>query len=235
VTEDKDFKRVVRDRAAKTGESYSAARTQLAPERGAPTSEARESLARLLSDNTETVVHALCPPHASRQSVMSALIAAQAVADAIDKATRELVADARGAGHSWEEIAQMLGIRPRAAKRLAARAGPITGKRSPALERRTTEIVEQIRDADWDAVMADWDETMRAQLPIQRVAEVWQQVSSQGGSLQAFGRPSIVRSGLHRIVEVPLAFEHGPMKARIAFNNRDDSVAGLFILPPDAD
>jgi len=29
-------------------------------------------------------------------------------------------------------------------------------------------------------------------------------------------------------------FEHGPMKARVTFD-RDDSVAGLFILLPDAE
>lgn len=105
---------------------------------------------------------------------------------------------------------------------------------SLTLKQRSTQIIEQIRNADWDAVVADWDETMRAELPIERVAEAWQEVSSKAGPLQAVGRPSITRRGPFRIADVPLAFEHGPMKARVTFNH-DDSVGGLFILLPDAE
>ncbi|MGI8903515.1 MAG: DUF3887 domain-containing protein [Solirubrobacteraceae bacterium] len=102
------------------------------------------------------------------------------------------------------------------------------------LAQRSTEIIEQIRDRDWDHVTADWDETMRSKLPVEQLAEVWQQVVSKAGALQAIGRPSVVRKGPFRIADVPLAFEHGPMKARITFD-RDSSVAGLFILLPDAE
>jgi hypothetical protein len=201
----------------------------------AQTPEAHNTVARLLGDNTEAVVQGLRRPAATTQSVLSALVAARTVADVIDKGTRLLVRDARVAGHTWEEIGQMLGISSRAAKRrFAAAARDTQSNGSLTLQRRSTQIVEQIRDADWDAVTADWDETMRVKLPIQRVAEVWQQVSSQAGPLQALGRPSIVRRGPYRIADVPLAFEHGPMKARITFNH-DDSVGGLFILVPDAD
>jgi hypothetical protein len=61
---------------------------------------------------------------------------------------------------------------------------------------------------------------------------VWQQVLSKAGALQAIGRPSVARRGPFRIADVPLVFEHGPMKARVTFD-RDSSVAGLFILLPD--
>ncbi len=200
----------------------------------APTPEARDALARLLAEKTEAVVHGLRPAKTSTRSVTPALVAARTVADVIDKVTHVLVYDARGAGHTWEEIAQMLGISRRAAKRhFSVAAGDNRGNGSLELERRATQIVEQIRDADWEAVTADWDETMRAKLPIERLAEVWQQTSSQAGPLQALGQPSIRRRGPYRVADVPLAFEHGPMKARITFNH-DDSIGGLFILLPDA-
>ncbi len=102
------------------------------------------------------------------------------------------------------------------------------------LAQRSTEIIEQIRDRDWDRVTADWDETMRSKLPVEQLAEVWQQVVSKAGALQAIGRPSVVRKGPFRIADVPLVFEHGPMKARVTFD-RGDWVAGLFILLPDAE
>lgn len=200
----------------------------------APTPEARDDLARLLVDNTEAVMHGLRPAEPRGQSVMPALVAARTAADVIDKATHVLVRDARGAGHTWEEIGQMLGISRRAAKRhFAAAESDTQGNRFLSLERRATEVVEQIRDGEWDAVVVDWDETMRAKLPTERLAEVWQQVSGQSGALQALGRPSIRRRGPYRIADVPLAFEHGPMKARVTFNH-DNSIGGLFILLPDA-
>lgn len=46
------------------------------------------------------------------------------------------------------------------------------------LTQRSTEIIEQIRDRDWDRVPVDWDETMRSKLPVEQLAEVWQQVVS---------------------------------------------------------
>lgn len=80
----------------------------------------------------------------------------------------------------------------------------------------------------------DWDETMRRKLPVEQLSDVWQQVVSKAGALQAIGRPSVVRKGPFHIADVPLVFEHGPMKARVTFD-RDDCVAGLFILLPDAE
>lgn len=50
---------------------------------------------------------------------------------------------------------------------------------------------------------------MRTKLPVEQVAEVWQQLSRSAGALQALGRPSIVRRGPYRIAEVPLVFETG--------------------------
>jgi hypothetical protein len=162
-----------------------------------------------LGENTEAVVRGLSPAAVGTQSAMAGLVAARAAADAIEEATRALVTDALRAGHSWEEVAQMLGVSRRAAKRRFGAAADPQSNSSVTLERRSTEIVKQISDADWDAVTADWDDNLRAKLPIERLAEVWQEVSSQAGPLQALGRPSIRRRGPYRIADVPLAFEHG--------------------------
>lgn len=102
------------------------------------------------------------------------------------------------------------------------------------LAQRSMEIIQQIRDRDWDRVTADWNETMRSKLTIEQLAAAWEQVLSNAGALQTIGRPSIVRKGPFRVADVPLAFEGGPMKARVTFNH-DNRVAGLFILLPDAE
>ncbi len=102
------------------------------------------------------------------------------------------------------------------------------------LAQRSTQIIQQIRDRDWDRVTADWNQTMRSGLPVEQLAEAWEQVLSNAGVLQTIGRPAIVRKGPFRIAEVPLVFEGGPMKARVTFGY-DNRVGGLFILLPDAE
>jgi hypothetical protein len=193
-----------------------------------------EALARLLAHNSEAIVHALRQPTGTTGAAMSALVSARTVADAVEEVTHVLVREARGAGHTWHEIGQLLGITRQAAQQRfgAATADPASAELA-SLANRSTEMIEQIRDADWDGLTADWDETMRAELPVEQVAATWERISGEAGGLKAVGPPSITRAGPYRIAEVPLVFEHGPMKARVTFKH-DDAVAGLFVLLPDA-
>jgi hypothetical protein len=55
------------------------------------------------------------------------------------------------------------------------------------------------------------------------------------GAFEGFGEgePFVRRVGDHTVVDIPLRYEAGDMKARVAFD-ADEKVAGLFILVPDA-
>lgn len=48
----------------------------------------------------------------------------------------------------------------------------------------------------------------------------------------ADGEPFVRRVGDHTVVDIPLRYEAGDMKARVAFD-ADEKVAGLFILAPE--
>lgn len=54
------------------------------------------------------------------------------------------------------------------------------------------------------------------------------------GAFEGFGEqePFVRRIGDHTVVDVPLRYEAGDMKARVAFD-ADEKVAGLNILPPE--
>jgi hypothetical protein len=54
------------------------------------------------------------------------------------------------------------------------------------------------------------------------------------GAFEGFGtaEPFVRRIGDHTVVDIPLRYEAGEMKARVAFDD-DEKVAGLFILPPE--
>jgi hypothetical protein len=102
-----------------------------------------------------------------------------------------------------------------------------------SLARRSVEMIEQLRDGDWDRLRSDWDDTMRERLPVEKLTEVWQQLLRDAGVLNDIGQPVVRQDGPYRIAETPLGFEHGQMKARVMFN-RHSAVVGLFIVLPDA-
>ncbi len=164
---------------------------------------------------------------------LAGLLAARTAADAIEDATSLAVAQARRAGHTWHEIGQLLSITRQAAQqRFGDRPQTPENAEQAALAQRAAEIVEQLDHRDWAAVSADWNETMRTKLPQSELAQTWEQIVSSAGALQGTGRPSVTRKGPYRIADVPLVFEHGPLRAQVTFDHTG-SVAGLFILLPD--
>lgn len=54
------------------------------------------------------------------------------------------------------------------------------------------------------------------------------------GAFEGFGQtePFVRRIGDHTVVDIPLRYEAGDMKARVAFDT-DEKVAGFFFLPPE--
>lgn len=192
--------------------------------------EERARLAQVLAQNVG-VVTTFIFGRADAVPPMTALLSARMAADAIEQATGVLVAEARGAGRTWQEIGELLSITRQAAQqRFTERAAdPQDG----ALAARAVEVVRQIEAEAWSKVTADWDEVMQSKLSVEQLAETWQQIVLNTGRLQTVGQSSVTRKGPFRVVDVPLVFAHGPMKARIAFNH-DEKISGLFVLLPDA-
>ena len=103
-----------------------------------------------------------------------------------------------------------------------------------ALAQRSAEMLEQLRDGDWDRLRVDWDDVMLEKLPAAELLKVWQQLLRDAGVLQAIGQPVVRQDGPYRSTTTPLRFEYGQMQARIVFN-RHAAVVGLFIVPSDAE
>jgi hypothetical protein len=194
------------------------------------TTESRSRLALVLDHNLTVVTSALREePDAA--SPMSALLSARTAAEAIEQATRLLVAQARASGRTWQEIGELLAISRQAAQQRFGQ--PVPEAEHAHLAARAAEVVAQVDAGAWDEVTADWDDVMRGELGVERLAEGWRKIAASAGPLQTIGHSSIVRKGPYRIADVPLIFEHGPMKARVVFNH-EDRISGLFLLLPDA-
>jgi hypothetical protein len=194
------------------------------------TAESRSRVALVLDHNLAVVTSALREePDAA--SPMSALLSARTAAEAIERATRLLVAQARASGRTWQEIGELLAISRQAAQQRFSQSAADSEHRH--LAARAAEVVGQVDRGAWEQVMADWDDVMRSELSVERVKQGWDQIVASAGPLQTIGHSSVARKGPYRIADVPLIFEHGPMKARVVFNH-EDKISGLFVLLPDA-
>ena len=192
--------------------------------------ELRSRVALVLAQNL-SVVNSVLRAEPDAASPMSALLSARTAAEAIEQATRILVQQARDAGRTWQEIGELLTITRQAAQQRFSQS--VSETEHAHLAARAGEVVGQVDAAEWEDVTADSDETMRAELGVERLAEAWGKIIASAGPLQTIGQSSVTRRGPYRIADVPLIFEHGPMKARVVFNH-DDKISGLFVLLPDA-
>ncbi len=165
---------------------------------------------------------------------LQALNADRVAADAIEQATRVIVAGARAAGHTWQEIGEVLSISRQAAhQRFGERRPDATTTDDAVILARAREIFEQAGALEWDRVSADWNQAMHDGLGVERLSEAWAQIISTAGPFEAVRAGVITRRGPYRIVDVPLSFRFGPMKGRVVFT-LESEVSGLFVLLPDA-
>ncbi len=87
-------------------------------------------------------------------------------------------------------------------------------------------------EGQWDDVQADFDERMLAGLSVEMLAVGWEQVVELVGSFRSFGEPAERTIGEHSVVDLPMFFERGEMKGRVALDP-SGRVAGFFFLKPE--
>ena len=157
-----------------------------------------------------------------------------------DGALRITVDRARAAGHTWQDIGDALGTTRQAAfQRFGRPIDPRTGDPMsqavlPDAGDRAIAIFSNWVEGRYDDVAAaDFDATMTAELPIEKIAAAWAQIIGMVGAYQRMGEPFVRQFGDYTVVDIPMEFEASEMKGRVAFNT-DGQVSGLFILNPDA-
>ncbi|TLF78014.1 DUF3887 domain-containing protein [Nonomuraea sp. KC401] len=168
---------------------------------------------------------------------LDAVAAAHALARLVDHAMRAEVARARTAGHTWQEIGDVLGSSRQAAfqrfsRPLDPRTGtPMTEKIMPDASDRAAALIADLIETRWEDACRDFDETMAADLGPARLAAVWAQVIGTVGGYEGMGEPAVHQAGDHTVVNVPLSFEAGDLAARVSYD-RDGKVSGFYLTPP---
>jgi hypothetical protein len=177
-------------------------------------------------------------PPSGHHSPLAAVTSAKDLARTVDEALHATVARARAAGHTWQEIGEVLGTTRQAAfQRFGRPVDPRTGVamarsiRADATERGVALLVDLV-GGRYAEVRRDFDEKMVAGVPDDdAVAALWAQLAGSVGDYERMGEPFTHQLGDFTAVDVQLEFEAGALIARIAFAP-DGKVAGLRFLPP---
>ncbi|MFJ2401350.1 DUF3887 domain-containing protein [Streptomyces xanthochromogenes] len=151
------------------------------------------------------------------------------------------VQQSRDAGHTWQEIGDLLGVTRQAAfQRFGKPIDPRTGAPMDKTVRmeNAAERARQIAEA----VLGDRMDEARPYFNAQVLEAFTDEVRGSGmatvaglvGAFEGFAEdaPFVRRVGDHTVVDIPLHYEAGDMKARVAFDT-EEKVAGLFILAPE--
>lgn len=151
------------------------------------------------------------------------------------------VRQARDAGHTWQEIGDLLGVTRQAAfQRFGKPIDPRTGEpmdktvhMTDAAE-RAVEIVSAVLDGRMEEARRSFNAQVREAFTDEVRGDGLATVAGMVGAFEGFGDgdPFVRRIGDDTVVDIPLRYEAGDMKARVAFD-ADEKVAGLAVVLPD--
>jgi hypothetical protein len=165
--------------------------------------------------------------------------AAHEIRDGAEALMVAAVQQARESGRTWQEIGQVLGVSRQAAfQRYGKPIDPRNGEAMnasplPDAVGLTHAVIDDHVHGRWTNITERFDETMRAGLTEEGLAEAWAYLAGMAGAYESHGDTEAVRAGDFTITNTPLAFEAGDFVARVTFRD-DRTIAGLYILNPDA-
>ena len=159
-----------------------------------------------------------------------------------EQVLRLSVQQCRDAGHTWQEIGDLLGVTRQAAfQRFGKPIDPRTGEpmdktvhMTDAAD-RAVKIATDVLDGRMDQARPSFNAEVLAAFTDEVRGNALATVAGLVGAFEGWGDgdPFIRRIGDYTVADLPMRYEAGDMKARVAFDS-DEKVAGLFILVPDA-
>jgi Protein of unknown function (DUF3887) len=198
-------------------------------------------LSGLLAERASALAQAVGSPLAS-PAYLDLVRRAQGLDDLAEQVLRLCVQQSRDAGHTWQEIGDLLGVTRQAAfQRFGKPIDPRTGEpmdktvRMADAAERAIAIVTAVLDGRMDEARQSFNAQVMEAFTDEVRGSALATVAGLVGAFEGFGEgePFVRRIGDHTVVDIPMRYEAGEMKARVAFD-MDEKVAGIFILTPDA-
>jgi hypothetical protein len=198
------------------------------------------ALSGLLAEQATDLAQAVGNPLAS-PAYLDMVRSARRVDDLAEQVLKLCVQQSRDAGHTWQELGDLLGVTRQAAfQRFGKPIDPRTGepmdktvRMADAAERAIT-IATAVLDGRMDEARQSFNAEVLEAFTDEVRANGLATVTGLVGAFEGFGEgePFVRRVGDHTVVDIPLRYEAGDMKARVAFDT-DEKVAGIFILTPE--
>ncbi|MFI6662427.1 DUF3887 domain-containing protein [Streptomyces sp. NPDC050523] len=198
------------------------------------------ALSGLLAQQASVLAEALGSPLAP-PAYLDLVRRAQGIDELAEQVLRLCVQQGRDAGHTWQEIGDLLGVTRQAAfQRFGRPIDPRTGEPMDKTVRmadaapRALTIVKAVLDGRMDEARQSFDAQVLEAFTDEARLNGLATVTGLVGAFEGFGEdePFVRRIGDHTVVDIPLRYEAGDMKARVAFDT-DEKVAGIFILAPE--
>lgn len=185
----------------------------------------------------------------NRDEALDGVRAAAAQVEFAEAALGESVLRARAAGHTWQEVGDVLGVSRQAAfKRFGRPVDPETGTAlhtGPAIDPAALaeRVFRALAAGEHDTVHGLMTHACARRLTRTRIAEVWRDVLASVGELESF---SGHETRTHDGAPLPGATT-GPLVARVLLHHeagetvghvsvhRSGKVDGLLIAPPSAE
>jgi hypothetical protein len=156
----------------------------------------------------------------------------------VEQVLRGTVDRAREAGHTWQEIGEVLGTTRQAAfQRFGRPIDPRTGVAMvetvvPGAVDRAVELLGDVLDGRWERARRDFDERVAHRLDEDRLAAVRAHLAGMVGGYESMGHTHAYQAGDYTVVDVRLHFEAGDLTGRVSYD-RAGKVAGLHFIPAD--
>ena len=198
------------------------------------------ALSNLMAEQASALTRALGSPLAS-PAYLDLVQRAQGVDSLAEQVLKLCVQQCRDAGHTWQEIGDLLGVTRQAAfQRFGKPIDPRTGepmdktvRMADAAERAIT-IVAAVLEGRMDEARQSFSAQVLEAFTEEVRGSALATIAGLVGAFEGFGEgePYVRRIGDLTVVDIPLCYEAGDMKARVAFD-ADERVAHIFILNPD--
>jgi hypothetical protein len=175
------------------------------------------------------------------QAYLDVILKAQSIRATADRVLTLCIEQSRDAGHTWQQIGDLLGVTRQAAfQRFGKPMDPRTGEpmnKTIVMHNaadRAREIVTDVLDGRMDQARKSFNPQVLAAFTDDVRGAALATVAGLVGAFEGFAEDSafVRRIGDHTVVDIPLRYEAGDMKARVAFD-ADEKVAGLFLLSPE--
>jgi hypothetical protein len=195
-------------------------------------------LSGLLADQASALADAVGSPLAS-PAYLELVRRARDLDSLAEQVLKLCVQQSRDAGHTWQEIGDLLGVTRQAAfQRFGKPIDPRTGEpmdktvRMADAAERAVAVVTAVLEGRMDEARRSFNAQVLEAFTDEVRGDGLATVAGLVGAFEGFdeGEPFVRRIGDHTVVDIPLRYEAGDMKARVAFDT-DEKVAGIFILP----